>query len=250
MVARPGARERIAGLPRKAILETKRRTLLERRHLWGFLFEDEQRVFRRPCCPVGRRGLKERRSCLRSRWASGPASGRSATRLGCAARRRPQGGEHQHRDRDGEVATVAAKLPTPLSRSDRPGRQGRKSAVSSTGVGQHRQHQHPGGDVELVCERGPSRAQRVGLGRQREAGHGGHQANATGLAFSWSQRGLPVRRSAESGSEAPAMKPATQANAWSARTSEFVEIRSVGGARGVGDAGDRAASGRAASPRR
>jgi enoyl-CoA hydratase/carnithine racemase len=38
---------RIAELPRKAILETKRRTLLERRHLWGFLFEDEQRVFRR-----------------------------------------------------------------------------------------------------------------------------------------------------------------------------------------------------------
>jgi enoyl-CoA hydratase/carnithine racemase len=39
--------ERIAGLPRKAILETKRRTLLERRHLWGFLFDDEQRVFKR-----------------------------------------------------------------------------------------------------------------------------------------------------------------------------------------------------------
>jgi len=39
--------QRIAGLPRKAIIETKRRTLLERRHLWGFLFEDEQRVFRR-----------------------------------------------------------------------------------------------------------------------------------------------------------------------------------------------------------
>ena len=38
---------RIAGLPRKAVLETKRRTLLERRHLWGFLFEDEQQVFRR-----------------------------------------------------------------------------------------------------------------------------------------------------------------------------------------------------------
>jgi enoyl-CoA hydratase/carnithine racemase len=39
--------QRIAGLPRKAVLETKRRTLLERHHLWGFLFEDEQRVFRR-----------------------------------------------------------------------------------------------------------------------------------------------------------------------------------------------------------
>jgi enoyl-CoA hydratase/carnithine racemase len=39
--------ERIAGLPRDAILETKRRTMLERRHLWGFLFEDEERVFRR-----------------------------------------------------------------------------------------------------------------------------------------------------------------------------------------------------------
>jgi enoyl-CoA hydratase/carnithine racemase len=39
--------ERIAGLPRQAVLETKRRTLLERRHLWGFLFEEERRVFRR-----------------------------------------------------------------------------------------------------------------------------------------------------------------------------------------------------------
>lgn len=39
--------DRVAGLPRKAVLETKRRTLLERRHLWGFLFDDEQRVFRR-----------------------------------------------------------------------------------------------------------------------------------------------------------------------------------------------------------
>ena len=46
-----GERERtgpdVAGLPRAAILETKRRTLLERRHLWGFLFDDEERVFRR-----------------------------------------------------------------------------------------------------------------------------------------------------------------------------------------------------------
>jgi enoyl-CoA hydratase/carnithine racemase len=39
--------ERIAALPRQAVLETKRRTLLERRHLWGFLFEEERRVFRR-----------------------------------------------------------------------------------------------------------------------------------------------------------------------------------------------------------
>jgi enoyl-CoA hydratase/carnithine racemase len=38
---------KIAGMPRRAILETKRRTLLERKHLWGFLFEEEQRVFRR-----------------------------------------------------------------------------------------------------------------------------------------------------------------------------------------------------------
>jgi enoyl-CoA hydratase/carnithine racemase len=36
----------VAGLPRRAMLETKRRTRLERRHLWGFLFEDEERVFR------------------------------------------------------------------------------------------------------------------------------------------------------------------------------------------------------------
>jgi enoyl-CoA hydratase len=39
--------QRIASLPRGAILETKRRTMLERRHLWDFLFEDEVRVFRR-----------------------------------------------------------------------------------------------------------------------------------------------------------------------------------------------------------
>lgn len=39
--------DRVAGLPRKAVLETKRRTLLERRHLWGFLFDDEEQAFRR-----------------------------------------------------------------------------------------------------------------------------------------------------------------------------------------------------------
>lgn len=39
--------DRVASLPRQAILETKRRTLLERTHLWGFLFEDEREVFRR-----------------------------------------------------------------------------------------------------------------------------------------------------------------------------------------------------------
>ncbi|MDX6583929.1 MAG: hypothetical protein QOI10_3113 [Solirubrobacterales bacterium] len=39
--------ERIASLPRQAILETKRRSLLERHHLWGFLFDEEERVFRR-----------------------------------------------------------------------------------------------------------------------------------------------------------------------------------------------------------
>jgi enoyl-CoA hydratase/carnithine racemase len=39
--------ELVAGLPRQAVLETKRKTLLERRHLWGFLFDEEERVFRR-----------------------------------------------------------------------------------------------------------------------------------------------------------------------------------------------------------
>jgi enoyl-CoA hydratase len=39
--------ERVAALPRRAILETKRRTMLERQHLWGFLFDEEERVFRR-----------------------------------------------------------------------------------------------------------------------------------------------------------------------------------------------------------
>jgi hypothetical protein len=29
------------------VLETKRRTLLERRHLWGFLFDEERDAFRR-----------------------------------------------------------------------------------------------------------------------------------------------------------------------------------------------------------
>jgi enoyl-CoA hydratase/carnithine racemase len=51
--------QRIAGLPRKAVLETKRRTLLERRHLWGFLFEDEQTVFRRALLGAGTTGGRE-----------------------------------------------------------------------------------------------------------------------------------------------------------------------------------------------
>ena len=38
---------RIASMPRRAILETKRRTQLERNHLWGFLFDEEHRVFKR-----------------------------------------------------------------------------------------------------------------------------------------------------------------------------------------------------------
>ena len=38
---------RVADLPREAVLETKRRTMLERRHLWGFLFDEERDVFRR-----------------------------------------------------------------------------------------------------------------------------------------------------------------------------------------------------------
>jgi enoyl-CoA hydratase/carnithine racemase len=37
----------IASRPRNAILETKRRFVLERRQLYGFLFEDEERMFRR-----------------------------------------------------------------------------------------------------------------------------------------------------------------------------------------------------------
>jgi enoyl-CoA hydratase len=39
--------EKVAALPRQAILETKRRTQLERKHLWGFLWDEEKRVFRR-----------------------------------------------------------------------------------------------------------------------------------------------------------------------------------------------------------
>jgi enoyl-CoA hydratase/carnithine racemase len=39
--------ERITALPREAVLETKRRTLLERTHLWGFLFEEERKTFER-----------------------------------------------------------------------------------------------------------------------------------------------------------------------------------------------------------
>src|SRR5215213_5454038 len=37
----------VADLPRQAVLETKRRTQLERKHLWGFLFEEEKRVLAR-----------------------------------------------------------------------------------------------------------------------------------------------------------------------------------------------------------
>src|SRR5436190_22155630 len=38
--------ERVTGLPRRAVLETKARTLLERKHLWGFLFDEEREAFR------------------------------------------------------------------------------------------------------------------------------------------------------------------------------------------------------------
>jgi enoyl-CoA hydratase/carnithine racemase len=38
---------KVAELPREAVLETKRRTMLERKHLWGFLFDEEKAVFRK-----------------------------------------------------------------------------------------------------------------------------------------------------------------------------------------------------------
>jgi enoyl-CoA hydratase/carnithine racemase len=37
----------VAELPRSSVIETKRRTQLERKHLWGFLFDEERRVFSR-----------------------------------------------------------------------------------------------------------------------------------------------------------------------------------------------------------
>ncbi|HEX2435661.1 MAG TPA: enoyl-CoA hydratase/isomerase family protein [Solirubrobacterales bacterium] len=38
---------RIAGLPRDAVVETKRRAVLERDRVWGFLFDEERRAFAR-----------------------------------------------------------------------------------------------------------------------------------------------------------------------------------------------------------
>jgi enoyl-CoA hydratase/carnithine racemase len=38
--------EHVTSLPRSAMLETKRRKMLEREHLWGFLFEEERLAFR------------------------------------------------------------------------------------------------------------------------------------------------------------------------------------------------------------
>ena len=38
--------EAIARMPRAAILETKRRILLDGERTWGALFDDEERVFR------------------------------------------------------------------------------------------------------------------------------------------------------------------------------------------------------------
>ena len=38
---------RIAGLPRDAVLETKRRAVVERERVWGFLFDEERRAFAR-----------------------------------------------------------------------------------------------------------------------------------------------------------------------------------------------------------
>ena len=77
------------------------------------------------------------------------------------------------------------------------------------------------------------------------------QANATGLAFSWIQREKPVRCSAESGSELPAMNPATQAKAWSASTSELRNRISstFDRAGGIGDPGDRDRASGQAAPR-
>ena len=84
------------------------------------------------------------------------------------------------------------------------------------------------------------------------------QAKAIGRAFSCTKREMPVRLSAESTSELPAMNPATQAKACSASTSEFrnrirpmsLDVPAVGEARDaeeVRSAGDSDATAQTAN---
>jgi enoyl-CoA hydratase/carnithine racemase len=48
----------IAGLPREAVLHTKRRALLARDRLWRFLFEEERRAFARALLGPAEAGVK------------------------------------------------------------------------------------------------------------------------------------------------------------------------------------------------
>ena len=176
--------ERIASLPRKAILETKRRTLLERRHLWGFLFEEEERVFRRALLgeESGRRGvLGDRRDSDRA--AARRRSPRSPPRSGSGPR-------------SPTVATVAA------SRSPHSSRRlaivhaasGRNSATSSgTACGSTVSTSSPGESPSWLASCAPVRPSAYVWVTSEKPVTSTTHPSAIGRAFSCTQRDRPER---------------------------------------------------------
>ena len=77
------------------------------------------------------------------------------------------------------------------------------------------------GDIELVGDSRALEAEVEGLGGEREEGHRGDEEDRVLPRLDVYQREMPLRWAAAIGIEAPAMKPATQAVACRARTSEL-----------------------------
>ena len=190
--ARSSSPTRIAALPRKAVLETKRRTLLERRHLWGFLFDEEQRVFRRALL-----GEEEAEATARPPEASDDGeTSSSRLRPDVVSQRRDD--QHRDRDRDGDERRGRGAGPTRRggSRSSTPPAGGRERRARGARAGA-RSGRARRADPELRGEAGAVEPEDVGLGHQRE--HGRRRSprrSRPRRAFSWIPFEKPGRRSA------------------------------------------------------
>ena len=121
------------------------------------------------------------------------------------------------------VTNVAASSSCQIvaAAGDHPGGQREEESEQlGHGVRKAREHQRARRRADLAGERGGLAAQDVSLGSEPEQRWRTRRTRSRAdPAFSWIRFENPLRWEADSGSELPAMKPATHASAWRARTS-------------------------------
>ena len=133
-------------------------------------------------------------------------------------RRAGRDGDGHGHERSRPAARASRRGGWPPSRPPAAG----TARTAPAGRGERASISAPGRGAELARDRRGAAADHVGLGRRARRGWRRPRSRSrAGPAFSCTQRDTPLRCEADSGSELPAMKPATHASACSASTSQL-----------------------------